>query len=264
MPQADRLWGAGAGILMWLASVALVVGVPIIPGVIYLATKVYRAGQMPQVIENDLGLVLISVASTFPAHLLTLLMCWLVVTALGRRPFWRTLGWEWHPQFKWVHAVGLAFLMIGAAFLFERFLPHRETELEKLLKLSLSVRVMVAALAVLTAPLVEEVVYRGVLYTGIERDWGKGAGIVAVTILFALVHVPQYRQSYAAVAAIVSLSLVLTLIRAWTGKLLPCVAAHLVYNGVMAVALLFAPEEMAGQNPNQAALIALLQSLGLK
>jgi len=259
----DQLWGAGTGLLVWFASVALIVGLPLITGLAYLILKMLRAGQMPQSLESDFGLVLVSVISTFPAHLLTLLICWLIVTGRGRKPFLQTLGWGWHPQFKWVHAVVLAFLMIGAAVLSEKFLPHRETDLERLLKLGLSVRVLVAALAVLTAPLVEEVVYRGVVYTGIEREWGKVTGVVAVTLLFALVHVPQYWGSYAAITAIVSLSLVLTLLRAWTGKLLPCVATHLVYNGVQAVALLVAPDSLIDKNQTQSAFVIVLQSLGL-
>ncbi len=262
-PQPQRLWGTGAGLLTWFASVALTLGLPLVVGLIYLGVKMFRTGQLPTSLESDLGLVLVSLFATLPAHLLTLLICWLVATSRGSRPFWRTLGWGWHPQFKWVHAVGLAFLMIGAALLFERTLPHRETDLDKLLKLGWSVRVMVAALAVLTAPLVEEVVYRGVLYSGIERDWGKKVSVAAVTLLFALVHAPQYWGSYAAITAILSLSLALTLVRAWTGRLLPCVATHLVYNGIMAVALLVTTEEAADKDPAQAALIMVLRSLGL-
>lgn len=253
----------GAALLVWFASVALIVGLPLFTGLAYLILKMLRTGRMPQAIESDFGLVMVSVLSTFPAHLLSLLICWLVVSGRGRRPFWQTLGWGWHPQFKWVHAVGLAFLMMGVAVLAEKFLPHRETDLERLLKLGVSVRIAVAALAVLTAPLVEEVIYRGVLYAGIERDWGKYYGVAATTFLFALVHVPQYWGSYAAITAIVSLSLVLTLLRAWTGKLLPCVATHLVYNGVQAVALLVAPEDATDKNQTQSAFVIILQGLGL-
>jgi membrane protease YdiL (CAAX protease family) len=223
-----------------------------------------QTGQMPdpQTLTQDKPFILVSIGSTFPAHLLTLLLCWFVVTSAGKRPFLQTLGWGWSPQFKWVHAVGLAFLMMGVAIASEKLLPHHETDLEQLLKLGYSVRVMVALLAVLTAPLVEELVYRGVLYMGIERDWGKRAGVIAATLLFALVHVPQYRQSIAAITAILSLSLALTLVRAWTGKLLPCVATHLVYNGVQAAALLFASGDTTNNPQTQAALIAIWRSLG--
>jgi membrane protease YdiL (CAAX protease family) len=262
-PQADKRWGIGTGLLVWLGSVVLLFGFQIIAIVIYFVIKVRQTGGMPKTFEIDWLNATLSIASTFPAHLLTLLLCWLVVTRVGKRPFWQTLGWRWHSQFKWVHAVGLAFLMMGLAYLLEKLLPHKETDLEKLLKLGASVRVMVAALAVLTAPLVEEVVYRGVLYSGIERVWGKAAGVVLVTFLFALVHVPQYWGSYAAITAIVSLSLVLTLLRAATGGILPCVATHLVYNGVQAVALLAAPDKMPEGQPAQVAVTIICRWFGL-
>ncbi len=259
----QKRWGAGTGLLIWLASVLLIFGFQIIAAGVYIIIKIVQTGKLPQTFEVDWLIAVLSVAVTFPAHLLTLLICWLVVTERGKRRFWEAIGWGWHPQFKWVHAVGLAFLMMGVAFLLEKFLPHKETDLEKLLKMGTAVRVLIAALAVLTAPLVEEVVYRGVLYTGIENVWGKIAGIALVTFLFALVHVPQYWGSYAAITAIVSLSLVLTLLRAATGKLLPCVATHLVYNAVQAVALLAAPDKMPEISPTKQALIMACKLLGI-
>jgi membrane protease YdiL (CAAX protease family) len=249
-------------LLAWFASVALLFGLQIIAVIIYLVIKLKETGELPKVFVIDWLIAVLSIATTFPAHLLTLLVCWLVVTGRGKRPFLQTLGWSWHPQFKWVHAVGLAFLMMAVAFVLEKFLPHKETDLEKLLKLGTSVRVMVAALAVFTAPLVEEVVYRGVLYEGLERTWGKWAAVGGATLLFALVHVPQYWGSYAAITAILSLSLVLTLLRAWTGKILPCVATHLIYNGVQAVALLAAPDKMPDASRQKAVALAVWQWFG--
>lgn len=245
--RQPQLWGPGTGFLVWIASVALIVGLPLVFSVVYVIAKMVQTKQPPteETLTQDIAFALISIGSTFPAHLLTLLICWLVVTAGGKRPFLQTISWGNPSRLELVYAIALAGVMMGAAIVFEKLLPHRETSLEKLLKLSYSVRVMVAALAVLTAPLVEEVVYRGVLYAGIERDWGKSAGVVVVTFLFALVHAPQYWGSYAALTAITTLSLSLTLLRAWTGKLAPCVVAHLVYNGVQAVALLFAPDNAA-------------------
>src|SRR5262249_39622181 len=136
------------------------------------------------------------------------------------------------------------------------------TDFEKILKLGYSVRVMIAVLAVVTAPLVEEIVYRGVLYYGIERAGGPTAAVVIVTFLFALVHVPQYWGSVATIAAILSLSFVLTMLRAWTGKLLPCVATHLVFNAIQAGMLLLAPEEALKSQPDQAAFTAVWRIFG--
>jgi uncharacterized protein len=142
-------------------------------------------------------------------------------------------------------------------------LPDKETDLEKLLKMGVEVRIMLAALAVATAPLIEEIVYRGVIYSSVDGLMGKGAAVTFVTLLFALVHAPQYWGSVASLTAILLLSFVLTLLRAWTGKLLPCVATHLVYNGIQAVGLLVAPQEMLNTQPNQAALTLVWQILGL-
>jgi membrane protease YdiL (CAAX protease family) len=242
--QQPRLWGTGTGLLVWLASVALTLGIPFVFGLVYLIAKMIRTGQWPteETLMQDIAFWLITIGATLPAHLLTLLICWLVVTSGGKRSFLQSISWGRLSRLDWIYAIALVVLMTGAAIVFEKLLPHRETSLEKLLKLSYSVRVMVAALAVLTAPLVEEVVYRGVLYAGIERQWGKSAAVVVVTFLFALVHAQQYWGSYAALTAITTLSLALTLLRALTGKLAPCVVAHLLYNGLQAVGLLFATD----------------------
>ncbi|HKQ74948.1 MAG TPA: CPBP family intramembrane glutamic endopeptidase [Blastocatellia bacterium] len=245
-PQ-PRLWGTGTALLVWMASFILTIGVPLVFGLLYLVAKIAQTRQPPteEALSQDVTLALISLGTILPAHLLILLICWLVVTSGGKRPFLQTISWGRLTPLDWVYAITLAGLMMVAGYVFQKLLPHRETSFEKLLNLSYSVRVMAAALAVLTAPLVEEVVYRGVLYAGIERDWGKTAGVVVVTFLFFAVHVYQYRESYAALSAIVTLSLALTLLRALTGKLAPCVVTHLVYNGIQAAWLLFAPESAA-------------------
>jgi membrane protease YdiL (CAAX protease family) len=146
--------------------------------------------------------------------------------------------------------------------LFAKILPHHETDLERMLKLGASVRVLTALLAVLTAPLVEEVVYRGVLYPGIAKRWGLAAGVSVTTLLFVLVHVPQYWGSWAAIATIVLLSFVLTMLRAVTGSILPSVATHLVYNGVQSVALLFGLDDSLKKQTTETAWAIWTQWLG--
>lgn len=219
-------------------------------------------GHLPE-IKLTRGAVIFSLVITLVMQLAGFLAAWLVITKIRRRPFWRSLGWGWIPQFKLVHAIALAFLMIGVAILSERALPHQQTDLEKILKMGMAVRVMLAALAVVTAPLIEEIVYRGVIFSSVEGLMGKAAAVIIVTLIFALVHVPQYWGSIASIAAIFSLSLVLTLLRAWTGKLLPCYATHLVYNGIQAAVLLLAPEQALNTQPNQAALTYIWRILGL-
>lgn len=250
----DLLWA----FLIWGVSGAFLVALDVAVRVGLWATH----RKMPAV-EFTRGIVVFMLAATLFMQLVALAASWAYVTRWRRKPFWRTLGWRWHPQFKAVHAIALAFLMYGLAVLLSKLLPHQETDVEKILKLGTLVRVMVAVLAVATAPLVEEVVYRGVIYPAVERVGGKATGVAVATFIFALVHVPQYWGSVAALTVIVSLSLVLTLLRAWTGSLLPCVATHLVYNGVQAVLLLVAPDKLPDAAPPKTALMLLTQWLGL-
>ncbi len=247
-PWLDLLWA----FLIWGVSGAFLIA---LDGALRLV--IYMLGQEIPKVEITRGVAIFTLVITLVLQLIALGSSWLVVTRVGKRPFWRTLGWHWHPQFRWVHAVGGAVLMFGVAIAVSQLLPHRETDMEKILKLGTSIRLLVVALAVLTAPLVEEVVYRGVVYSSVERLWGKVAGVLVVTVIFALVHVPQYWGSVAAITAIVLLSLVLTMLRAWTGSLLPCVVMHLVYNGIQAGFLIVAPDA-ALNTPTEKTAMALM------
>jgi membrane protease YdiL (CAAX protease family) len=246
-------------ILVWFGSVGLLLIVQLVGLLAYYGIRFVLTGEKPRPVI-DTPVALMTLATTFVAHLLTLGLCWVVVTKNGKQPFWSTLGWRWHTQFKWVHAVALAIGLFGLGIVLEKILPHGETEFEKMLRLSAAVRYSIAALAVFSAPIVEEIVYRGVLYGAFERVRQRGFGIAIVTLLFAVVHVPQYWGSPASIAAILLISLVLTLLRASTRQLLPCVATHLVFNGVQALILILKPPEAQKMD---AGLAMLKQFLGL-
>lgn len=256
-PRPNRL---GIAFLTWAGSVAALLLFQLVALLIYVGIGMAIFHQRPA-LQLTPALALASLAGTLIAHLATIGVCWWVVTSGGVRPFLETLGWKWHDQFRWVHAVALALAMLLLGLAFERTLPNGETDFERLLQLSLSVRVAVALLAVLSAPIVEEVVYRGILYSAVAQAKGWKVAVAVVTVLFAMVHAPQYWGSPAAMAAIISLSLVLTLLRAGTGQLLPCVATHLIFNGVQAIMLLVSPPSRPDATP--ALLSAICRAVGL-
>lgn len=254
-PWLDLFWA----FLVWGFSGAFALGLEAVTRLSY-----YLSGKPLPDIKITPFLAIVTLVLTLIMQIVGLGASWMYVTRIGRKPFFQTLGWRWHPQFRLGHAVALAFLMFGVAWVISKFLPHHETDLDKILKLGIWVRVFVVVLAVLMAPLVEEIVYRGVVYSAVERLGGKVVGVITVTIIFALVHVPQYWGSAAAIASIVSLSLVLTLLRAWTGSLLPSVVTHLIFNGVQALGILFLPEKMLDESTQKAVIILLGHWLGLR
>jgi membrane protease YdiL (CAAX protease family) len=217
--------------------------VAIIPYLVYLSLN----GGVPaaQVLSQDKTFLFLSIVSVIPAHGLTLLGIWALITRWGKISFSRTLKLSWPPS--WVAWQGIAIcfataiLLLSFGFVITKFLGGGETDLDKLIQSSFSARIATAFLAVATAPLVEEIVYRGVLYPAIQRLLGMGWAIVVVTVMFAAVHVPQYKNNIGVIVVITILSVVLTLVRAWTDRLLPAVVIHLIFNGLQSLALVLEP-----------------------
>jgi membrane protease YdiL (CAAX protease family) len=59
--------------------------------------------------------------------------------------------------------------------------------------------------------------------------------VVCVTTLFAGVHVVQYAGAWVTLLGLILLSLILTLVRARTGSILPSVIIHFVNNAFFSV-----------------------------
>jgi membrane protease YdiL (CAAX protease family) len=233
-------------ILTWFGSVLLLIFVPAIVAVPYLV-YLWRTRGMPrpEVLTSDKAFLFISILGIIPTHLLTLLLVWLVVTGWRKRPFWKTVGFEWPTSVGPVAGTALCILTAGVllaiGFLVTNFWGGSKTQLDLLVESSIPARLATAFVAVFTAPLVEELIYRGVLYTAIERALGRGVAIFAVSLLFAGVHVFQYVNNVAVITVITLLSFTLTFARAYSGKLLPSFVIHLVFNGVQSIIIALAP-----------------------
>ncbi|OLS99979.1 hypothetical protein BJF90_37010 [Pseudonocardia sp. CNS-004] len=91
--------------------------------------------------------------------------------------------------------------------------------------------VIVLLIVVLVAPMCEEILYRGLLWGGVERLAGRWVAFGVTTVLFALAHFELTRAPLLLVVAIP-----IALARLYTGRLLPSIVAHQVNNllpGVM-------------------------------
>jgi len=191
---------------------------------------------------NDKTAIFIQVLSLLPIHLLTFAMVWALVTRFGKLPFLPAFRWGWHPRLRLAKSIALALLLFAAGTAIVKLIgADKPTQLEQIITSSMAARYTIAVLAVLTAPLVEELLYRGVLYGALQRLVGVGGAVIFVLLLFTLVHVPQYLPNFGVIGAVGLLSVSLTIIRASSGRLLPCVVIHLVFNAVTSIILLFEP-----------------------
>lgn len=220
-------------VLLFTFQLAFVIG--------YLLYRGASLDQWAVLITKDPPTIFFAIVSTIPAHLLTLGLAWLLVTKAGKHPFLPTLGWDWTREFTFWRCAGLAvgLLLLGLSIIWLTGSP--KTELDRLIESSRATALATAFLATVTAPFVEEVIYRGVLYSPLQRAIGKTWAVTIVLLLFAAIHVPQYWPSFGVIGTILLLSFVLTAIRARTGRLLPCFIIHLIFNGIQSVLIILSP-----------------------
>lgn len=81
------------------------------------------------------------------------------------------------------------------------------------------------------APLVEELIFRGLVYGYVEGRWGGIAALIVSTLLFGAAHVEPIH-----VALVLPIGVLLGWIRRRTGSLWPAIAAHVANNTVAVVA----------------------------
>ncbi len=141
----------------------------------YIFSKKLMVGgeALKQFLLTDKTALLLLILSIFPAHLLTLAVIWAVVTKFGKRPFWAALGWSWSENFGfWSSALAaVALLLVGLTI--AKLIGGGETDVEKIISSSTAARYATALLATFTAPLIEEMAYRGVLYPVLQRSLGS-------------------------------------------------------------------------------------------
>ena len=256
-PWAQPQWlGALIAFLVWVGSVLCLIFVPLVLVLPYIIYSAANKQLDLATLANNKTFLFLSVLGVIPAHLVTLLIAYFIVTKGRKFPFFKTLGFSWPPSWRtvgfsmpesWTAFKGMvicgviAIALFAAGALITKIFPGQKTDLDILIESSYGARVVTAFLAVFTAPLVEEVIYRGMLYPAISRLMGAGVAIGLVSLLFASVHFLQYWNNLAVVAAITLVSITLTTVRALSRSLLPCFVIHLLFNGIQAVIFLVYP-----------------------
>jgi len=99
---------------------------------------------------------------------------------------------------------------------------------------------LLVAMATIMAPLLEETMFRGVLYGHLREStarWPRAASVVAgaaaVSALFAAIH----PQGWTGVPVLAALSFSFTLVREWRGSLVAPMVMHCLTNSVAVVAM---------------------------
>jgi membrane protease YdiL (CAAX protease family) len=142
---------------------------------------------------------------------------------------WRIVGWT----------VLLVLAQLGSVLLLLLLVPplrdvEPESNVDFIADQGLAGLLVFAVLAVTVAPVVEEVLFRGVALRGFMLRLGFWPAALLSTTFFALLHVQRPTAGSAfVVASIFPLGLVLCLLARRTGRLGPCIGVHALYNAVV-------------------------------
>lgn len=233
-------WLAASGV--WLASLVFL-SLPSFLAVFYAVAQKIDI-RNPEILKNfllnDPTSLLIQIVLVIPAHILTFVLAWAVITKFNKVPFRPAVGWSWGGFKIWHILVILVTFFLLAAGL-QQIFGEQDNELMRILRSSRSIVYVVAFLATFSAPIVEEVVYRGLIYSAFYKAFGMTVAVIVASALFAGVHFLQYNGDVTALIMICILSVVLTLIRARTKNLLPCIVFHTIFNGIQSLLLILQP-----------------------
>ena len=184
---------------------------------------------------RDNPFFLLSLHMVFHALVLGVIYLFLVVN--HGLPFWEALQWR-RPtarlaRFCILGGVALAMLVELAPPL----LPDRsDFPLQRMFS-SPQAAYAIGVFAILIAPFMEELIFRGVLFCFFEDLVGWRFAIVGTGLLFAGLHLSEYWGAWNHVMLICIVGLAFSLTRGLTGSLAPCVILHTAYNAALMVGL---------------------------
>ena len=161
-------------------------------------------------------------------------------------PFWRTIGWRPLQTSQTPRAasyLGLIFsgcmLAILVTFSSAAFKSNTKMPIEQFFQDRRSA-LLLMALGVLLAPVLEETIFRGYLYPVVARSFGVNAGILVTGTLFGLLHASQLWGGWAQIALLVVVGIVFTYARARTHTVVASYLLHVSYNSFLFLGFLIA------------------------
>jgi len=185
-------------------------------------------------------LFLLSLQSIF--YLLILVYLLLLARVWHHQPFWKSLGWK-NPTGRWVvmGLLGGGLLAVVVTFA-PPILPDAEGfPLERLFT-SQAASYGIGVFAIGVAPVVEELVFRGLLFAIFERAVGLRFATAVTAALFAGLHIPEYWHAWNHVLMILLVGVVFSVARAKTGSLASSILLHVGYNTSIMAGMFFATQ----------------------
>ena len=104
------------------------------------------------------------------------------------------------------------------------------------------VKLQILLVAAVAAPIVEEIMFRGVLYRNLRETtgrWGRELSVIGSTVISAFIFAAIHPQGLIAIPLLMSLAVVFALVREWRDTIVPAIVIHGVSNAIVVGSMVF-------------------------
>ncbi|MEO9078195.1 MAG: CPBP family intramembrane glutamic endopeptidase [Rhodanobacter sp.] len=246
---APGTWAALGWIALYFSVQAI--GSGVIAVIMAVATGAFRswrdlsrAGDLIRTMMDRPGMqaLLVILTLTLAASMILLLVHrrWPQLWSLGRPPGFGFVRPGRASFLLLAVIIGVAAPIVGGWL--TQWLAHGHPVTQDIRQLGestpLAWRIPLVVVVVSLGPLVEELLFRGVLLSALLQRWGSTAAVVLSSLAFALAHLPGLGWQVFALPDLLLLALALAWLRLRSGSIWPGVVAHGA-NNLLAVAAWF-------------------------
>ncbi len=175
-------------------------------------------------------------------YVLLIVALYLILRAVRQIPFWSSLGFRALPASRLALGFVLGFILAPVIQGANLLIPPPEPLLLEKLFTSKTATALILSVAVLAAPFVEELLFRGYIYTLLERLWGSIPAILTSGFLFGAIHFYQLWPGWFQMVLICIVGFIFSTVRARAGSTLASIAVHFGYNFALAFFFLLSPQ----------------------
>jgi len=206
----------------------------------YVVLRPFAGWHVPVDLAQRNPLFLLILQCVF--YMLILGFLFLLAKLQHQQPLWKSLGWQ-KPTARQVagYLLGGGGLAVGVSLALAMRPDTQEFPLEKLFN-SRTASYAIGAFAIAVAPVVEELVFRGLLFAVFERAAGMRFAVVTTAVLFAGLHVQEYWPAWHHMLTILVVGMVFSLARGMTGSLTPSIILHIGFNSFIMTGLYFSTQ----------------------
>lgn len=183
----------------------------------------------------------------FLSYLTILILIYWIITKLKKLDFFKCLRLGFPEDKKWLMNSLIIGLILGIiSVIINHYYPADikvtgggKGPAQYLLLFGALGNILIVIMTVIIAPVIEEILYRGFLFSALTKNLGIWLSGGIITLFYISQHFIATGRHLPAIFSITCLSLITLIIRVKSGSLIPPIIFHFFYNLVISIVLFF-------------------------